>query len=138
LAVNSDIQITVVPCEITAASVPDMSVVPTESNKPVSAHPEFTYTNTESNPTHCGSIAYELVDGNTSYLTYDTTTREFSLTHLVATEGIHIHKIRGKCSGFPLNTVEATFKVLVGPPCSITAFALNRLDIKAQPDLEKY
>jgi hypothetical protein len=115
-----------------------MGVVMNES-KTVSAHPEFTYTNTESTLAHCGSITYELEGGDTTYLTYDTTTRIFNLNHSNASEtGIHTHKIIGKCSGFPLNTVEVTFKVLVGAPCSLTAYTLNRLDIKTQPALEKY
>jgi len=74
---TSSINIVVVPCEITEATITTMQTA--IGNTVSYIHPVFTYTNAESTVAICGAIVYELV-GTSSYLSYNTSSRELTLS----------------------------------------------------------
>jgi hypothetical protein len=70
---TKDVLVTVVPCAVTA--VPAISKLETDVGSTATlTHATTSYTNSESNVTHCGAITYELI-GTVSGLTYDSSTR---------------------------------------------------------------
>ena len=66
------------PCQITTETIPNLSIG--IGNKLIqSAHPVFYYThNVSGTITTCGPIIYELINGDTAYLFYNTSTRVFT------------------------------------------------------------
>ena len=98
-----NIPITVVPCEITSINISDITSE-INSSSSSSTHGEFSYTNTESTTSFCGAIIYELVNGDTSSLTYDSLSR--SITFSPTVSATTSYTIRAKSTNFPLNTIE--------------------------------
>jgi hypothetical protein len=90
--------------------------------------------------TLCGTISYQLIGGNTSYLAYNASNRVLTFTprttSLIGIE--NIHSIRATSPNYPLNIAESPFKTEGLAACAATAYDPNRLAIKVQPALEKY
>jgi hypothetical protein len=80
------VPVKVMPCAITA--VPAFAKVETKVGTSItSVHLEATYSNAESNVTHCGVIAYSLV-GSATGLLYDPLTRTLTYSPTAVTSEI--------------------------------------------------
>jgi hypothetical protein len=97
---TSNIPITIVPCAVNAVSTITKLEAEVGSTSTLT-HSTTSYTNSESNATHCGAVTYELV-GTLSGLTYDPTTRTLTFEPTVITSEQTFY-IRAKSTDFPLN-----------------------------------
>jgi hypothetical protein len=83
--------------------------------------------------TLCGTIEYQLIDGDTSYLAYNSLTRVLVFTPrsnaLIEVENTHI--IKAISPNFPLNIAESDFKTEARAACLASAYDPNRMAILA-------
>jgi hypothetical protein len=123
--------ITVRPCKVNATGISTMYTrIGNKLERTFSAHP-FTYG--ENTTGICGNTVYELVGGNTPYLTFNAGARK--LTHWpksTAYQNTRTHTIKSYCANFPLNYTNYNFNVVGQAPCSGT-YNANRLSIAAYP-----
>jgi hypothetical protein len=86
----------------------------------------------------CGAIIYELVGGNTAYLTYSG--RVFTLfPKTTAYQASHAHILRVKPTNHQTdNILNYPFNAIGTAPCSISNYVADRKNIKTMPLLEKY
>jgi hypothetical protein len=93
----------------------------------------------ENHTSYCGSPVYQLVGGNTPYLTFDAGAKKLTFwPKTTAYQRTITHVIRSHCSTFPHNPTDYSFNVVGQPPCSISNYVADRKNIKTQPLLEKY
>jgi hypothetical protein len=83
--------------------------------------PEFAYDSVRCSVSSCGAIKYELIGGNTLYLTFDPTTRIFTLNLATHTNDVgpdKVQTVRAWPENYPDQKFSTTFKVSI-LPCTI-------------------
>jgi hypothetical protein len=124
------------PCQITAEVIPDYSIG--IGNKLIaSAHAVFYYkNNVPATDTACGPIIYELVGGDTAYLSYNAAARVFTLwPKSTAYQASHPHILRVKPTNYPSgnDVIDIAFNAIGTTPCATASYTANRMAIEAYP-----
>jgi hypothetical protein len=109
---TSSIKLTVVPCAIAIVSIQKVQTG-VGSRLTTLAHPLAIYANPESTLALCGAITYQLVNGDTPYLSYDPALRSFTFTPTsTAAHGAEMtFYIKATSTNFNLNTTNSPVKV---------------------------
>ena len=131
------VDILVLPCELTTTSITALSTpIGSRMERTFSAH---SLAHGENTTTICGSPVYELVGGNTDYLTFTARSLHFLFfPRTTAYQNAYTHTIRSYCSNFPLNYKDTNFSVTGTAPEALSAYVEDRKSIAVIPALEKY
>jgi hypothetical protein len=132
-----NVNILVLPCELTTTSITALSTpIGSRMERTFSAH---SLAHGENTTTICGSPVYELVGGDTEYLTFTVSRLHFVFfPRTTAYQNAYTHTIRSWCSNFPLNYKDTNFSVTGTAPESLSAYVEDRKSIAVMPALEKY
>jgi hypothetical protein len=94
------VAITVIPCELTVTTIPDMIIsVGYRQSWTIAAE---TYAHSQNTSALCGAPVYEFTGGDTSYITWTLSTLTFDMFPLsTALEGAYRHEMRSYCANYP-------------------------------------